>query len=115
MEVDAPGVDGRREGPARGASTRVARVAAAGAARWPVLLGVALALTGCTETPTGVEGQRIEEVEFAAELGIDLAEFTKLANGVYVRDEVVGEGDLAETVSVYLFYAVMFCQTLVEE
>ena len=39
-----------------------------------------------------MELQKIEEVEFAAELGIDLADYTALQNGVYYRDAVVGDG-----------------------
>ena len=51
---------------------------------------VAALTAACTETPTGAELQRIEEVDFAPSLGIDLAEFTVLSNGVYYRDVVLG-------------------------
>lgn len=61
-----------------------------------VLVGVAAALVvlgGCSDSPTQVEGEVITEVAFAPELGIDLADFTVLANGVHFRDAVLGEGD----------------------
>ena len=51
------------------------------------------ALAGCSESPTDtVEYQRIEEVTFAPELGIDLAEFTELQSGIYYNDVVEGTG-----------------------
>jgi FKBP-type peptidyl-prolyl cis-trans isomerase len=55
-----------------------------------------VALGGCGDDPVAVEFQVIEEVEFAASLGIDLAMFTELPSGVYVKDVVVGTGDAAE-------------------
>lgn len=61
-----------------------------------VLVGVAAALAvlgGCSDSPTQVEGEVITEVAFAPELGIDLADFTVLANGVHYRDAVLGDGD----------------------
>jgi len=36
--------------------------------------------------------QVIEETTFGESLGIDLAEMTKLSSGVYIRDDVVGDG-----------------------
>ena len=53
------------------------------------------AAAGCGDDPVQVEFQVIEEVEFAASLGIDLTMFTELASGVYVQDVVVGTGDAA--------------------
>lgn len=57
-------------------------------------MACALAVAACNEATTQpeVELQKIEEVEFAAELGIDLAEYSQLQNGVYYRDAVVGDG-----------------------
>ena len=86
--------DSERE-PIRGASRAMVRpsrrrsvVAALGA--------IALAaVAGCGDDPVQVEFQVIEEVEFAASLGIDLLMFTELASGVYVQDVVVGTGDAA--------------------
>jgi FKBP-type peptidyl-prolyl cis-trans isomerase FkpA len=37
----------------------------------------------------------VEEVEFAASLGIDLSQMTKTASGMYFKDVVVGLGDPA--------------------
>lgn len=65
-----------------------------GRSRGPAVGAVAaLLLAGvvaCTETPTGAELQKIEEVTFAPSLGIDLADFTQLATGVYYRDDALG-------------------------
>jgi FKBP-type peptidyl-prolyl cis-trans isomerase FkpA len=36
--------------------------------------------------------QVITDVEFASSLGIDLADFTELASGVYIREDSVGTG-----------------------
>lgn len=46
------------------------------------------ALLGCSDTPFQV----IEETQFASELGIDLSQMTKLDNGVYIEDRVIGTG-----------------------
>ena len=62
-------------------------------------LGLALvaalaALAACGgDSPTEVVFQVIEDTEFAASLGIDLAEFTELPEGVWIRDITVGAGD----------------------
>lgn len=65
-----------------------------GRSRGPAVGAVAaLLLAGvvaCTETPTGAELQKIEEVAFAPSLDIDLADFTQLATGVYYRDDALG-------------------------
>lgn len=50
-------------------------------------------VVACTETPTGTALQKLEEVTFAPELGIDLADFTALQTGVYYRDDDVGPVD----------------------
>ena len=52
------------------------------------------ALAACGDDPTGPEP--IEDTIFVDALGIDLAEFARTPSGVYVRDDVVGEGPAAE-------------------
>ena len=64
-----------------------------GRSRGPAFGAVVALLAGvvaCTEAPTGAELQKIEEVTFAPSLGIDLADFTQLATGVYYRDDAPG-------------------------
>jgi peptidylprolyl isomerase len=59
-------------------------------------LGLALvaALAACGgDSPTEVVFQVIEDTEFAASLGIDLAEFTELPEGVWIREVTPGTGD----------------------
>lgn len=52
-----------------------------------------LTFGACAEsTAPEVDYQVIEEVEFDAALGIDLADFEKRGSGVYVKDVVVGDG-----------------------
>ena len=46
----------------------------------------------CSDSPTAVEFQVIENVTFHDTLGIVLADFTKLASGVYIRDDSIGTG-----------------------
>jgi peptidylprolyl isomerase len=60
--------------------------------RGAVALTAAVLLAACSGDPTGVQFQVIEDVTFAASLGIDLAAMTKLPTGVYIRDDVVGTG-----------------------
>ncbi|MBW3534232.1 MAG: FKBP-type peptidyl-prolyl cis-trans isomerase [Gemmatimonadetes bacterium] len=58
------------------------------------LLFLALtAVGGCRDGPT--EPQPIEDTVFADALGIDLAQFTRLESGVYIRDVVTGDGEEA--------------------
>ena len=59
----------------------------------PLILAAA-ALAACDSDPTGPEP--IEETIFVDALGIDLADFTETPSGVWVRDDVVGEGPAAE-------------------
>ena len=62
--------------------------------RTTAVLALALSVAACSgSSPTAPEGQSIETVTFAEELNIDLADFTELGNGVYIKDEVVGEGE----------------------
>ena len=63
--------------------------------RVAALLAGAVLMAGCGDGPTGPVFQVIEETEFAASLGIDLASMTRLATGVYAKDIVVGTGDEA--------------------
>lgn len=56
----------------------------------PVLLAL-VAGAACGDDPTGPES--IEDTTFADALGIRLADFAVTGNGVYVRDDEVGEGD----------------------
>ena len=59
-----------------------------------VLVGM-IGLAGCEDGPTEVVFEVIEDAQFAASLGIDLADFLVLNSGVYVKDVVVGTGDPA--------------------
>ena len=58
-------------------------------------LGVAAALTlalaACGDTAFGPEPT---DVEFAASLGIDLDAMTQTASGLYIRDDIVGTGEI---------------------
>ncbi len=63
--------------------------------RGPQGLLVALAVlvvpaAACSEG--GNPFEVITEIEFASSLGIDLADFTQLASGVYIREDSVGTG-----------------------
>lgn len=62
-----------------------------------VMLALGVVLGGCAESATEpeVELQVIEEMDFAASLGIDLSAMTRLESGVYVQDLVVGTGPVA--------------------
>ena len=57
-----------------------------------VLAVLTLASAACGDS---VFGPDPTDVEFAESLGIDLAEMTETASGLYIRDGVVGTGDLA--------------------
>lgn len=65
--------------------------------RGSLLLGCVLAAgtSGCGESPTEVEFEVIEDLEFAASLDIDLATFQQRSTGVYWKDLVVGAGEEA--------------------
>ena len=54
--------------------------------------GVAAALTLMLAACGDAVGPLPTDVEFAASLGIDLAEMTQTASGLYIRDDIVGEG-----------------------
>ena len=57
---------------------------------------VALAAACGSDDPTGPTFEVIEEVEFAAALGIDLAQMTRMdTTGIYFQDLVAGVGDSA--------------------
>ena len=49
----------------------------------------ALAISACDDP-----FQVIEELTFDSSLGIVLSDFTRLGSGVYVKDDVIGSGDL---------------------
>jgi FKBP-type peptidyl-prolyl cis-trans isomerase FkpA len=68
-----------------------------------VLVGV-VALQGCLESsPTDIPAPLpIDEVQFAAELGVDLDAMEKRPSGLWVLDEVVGEGAMADEASTLL-------------
>lgn len=51
------------------------------------------AVSACSDSPTQVESEVITEVDFAPELGIDLADFTVMGNGVYFKDTPEGDGE----------------------
>ena len=53
---------------------------------------VTLALTACGDNPFGPDPT---EVTFAASLGIDLTNMTLTASGLYIRDDIVGDGAFA--------------------
>jgi peptidylprolyl isomerase len=60
-----------------------------------LILGVSFALAGCgSECSTCLKDPT--ELEFAASLGVDLAQMTKTASGLYYQDLVVGTGAVAE-------------------
>lgn len=58
-----------------------------------LLLLAATGLAACGDDPTGP--QPIEDTIFVDRLEIDLADFTVTESGVYVREDVVGEGEEA--------------------
>lgn len=59
-----------------------------------VIATLVASLAACSgDSPTQVVFQVIEDTEFAASLGIDLAAFTELPEGVWIRDVTVGTGD----------------------
>ncbi len=57
-------------------------------------LGVSFALAGCDGSCTTCVKDPTE-LEFAASLGVDLAQMTKTASGLYYQDLVVGTGAVA--------------------
>ena len=57
-----------------------------------VVLATLVWAAACSDGPTEVEFQVIENVTFDDTLGIVLADFTKLASGVYIRDDSIGTG-----------------------
>ena len=69
------------------------RVRAAALAAGVTILGA------CSDSPTEVQFQVIEEVTFDPSLGIDLAEYTQIAEGVYIRDLTMGTGTVLEAAS----------------
>ncbi len=71
------------------------------------LLSVGLIAAGCTDVEiTGPEAPTIDEIEFAAELGINLGRMEERASGLWVQD--LKEGDGTEEVVggdlVYVYY-----------
>lgn len=60
------------------------------------LLPLLLLGAACGSETTEPEVQVIETATFAPSLGIDLATFTKNANGLYFKELVVGTGTLSE-------------------
>lgn len=70
-------------------------------ARKPTFHGVFLLLLGltfgaCSSSPSEPEPFDIDEVEFAEELGVDLASMSMTESGVYYEDREEGDGTLVE-------------------
>lgn len=61
---------------------------------FPVLV-LAFALAGCGDDSTGPKDPA--DLNFAPSLGVNLAEMTKTASGVYYKDLVVGQGTEVST------------------
>lgn len=57
-----------------------------------LVVAATLALLACGDSALGPNPS---DVEFAASLNIDLATMTETASGLFLRDDVVGQGDLA--------------------
>jgi FKBP-type peptidyl-prolyl cis-trans isomerase len=67
-----------------------------------------LAAVACNNDITGLEPPSNPATEtFAASLGVDIAQMTKLPNGTYIRDLTVGTGDLVveKTDTVWVNYS----------
>jgi FKBP-type peptidyl-prolyl cis-trans isomerase FkpA len=64
------------------------RTSAIGATVGATVLAMGAGLSGCTD-PTA---PRAQDIEFAAGLGIDLSLMEELPSGLWIRDEVTGEG-----------------------
>lgn len=58
-----------------------------------VLAAAVIGLGACSDDPVAPTIQVIEEVTFDPSLGIDLADYTELPEGVWIRDFTVGTGD----------------------
>jgi FKBP-type peptidyl-prolyl cis-trans isomerase FkpA len=59
-------------------------------------LAVALLLTACDDdSPTGPLDPT--QIEFAAELGVDLDQMTRTSSGLYLLDEIEGDGEMAQS------------------
>jgi FKBP-type peptidyl-prolyl cis-trans isomerase len=67
-------------------------------------LVLAVAATSACLDSTAPQGKSIEETEFAASLGVDLAASTKTANGAYYRDIVPGSGPAITTGKISVRY-----------
>jgi FKBP-type peptidyl-prolyl cis-trans isomerase FkpA len=62
---------------------------------------LALAIVACSDSPTAI---RIDDAQFAPELGIDLSAMEQTGTGLYLQDLAIGDGDtatLGAIVSVY--------------
>ncbi len=70
-----------------------------------LLVALSVGLVACNEDPAGIEFEVIEEVTFGPSLGVDLAAMTKLPEGMYIQDRVVGTGPgLAAGDSAWVYY-----------
>ena len=69
-------------------------------------LGIALLLTACASAPSGsLPPSDPAEVDFAPELGVDLADFERTSSGLYMKDLTVGLGSTASGVDeVWIYY-----------
>lgn len=74
--------------------------------RIPAVLALAASIGACSldvneNVPPAVS---VEEQQWAAGLNIDLATMTKLASGVYIKDNVIGTGEAVSGTPTIRFY-----------
>lgn len=74
--------------------------------RIPVVFALAASVAGCSlETTANIPpAVSVEEQQWAPGLNIDLATMTKLASGVYIKDNVIGTGEAVSGNPTVRFY-----------